>query len=309
MRASALFRWGLTCLLLAPLAFLSWLLSPGVTAPLQPTAPDILVTVATTWGVLAPIVAVLLVLGGGALNLLAIRRGVRGLDRLTLTGGARDADGTPGAPGASRSGAPRILYPDDWDEQHPDGHASGTRSLSRSSVGAILASALLIWAVYIGWVLLVEHPLSFVGDALSLEQVYAAWNPVSRAGFVVSVTVWAVLAVLSVLAIAVLGRLPRPGLDRLLAPRRFTALTAILASALVVAAQPALFTLGISLVDDLNRVLESTVAGGPSAGSWHILQWGIAFSALAIVLTVPSWRRRRGTEADATLRWGPETGA
>lgn len=299
MRASALFRWGLTCLLLAPLAFLSWLLSPGVTAPLQPTAPDVLVAVATTWGVLAPIVAVLLVLGGGALNLLAIRRGVRGLDRLTLPGGVT----------TDAAGAPRILYPDDWDEQHPNGHASGARSLSRSTLGGILASALLVWALFIGWVLLVEHPLSFVGDALSLDQVYAAWNPVSRAGFFVSVTVWAAIAVLAALAIALLGRLPRPGLDRLLAPRRFTALTAILASALVVAAQPALFTLGISLVDDVNRVLGSTVSGGPSAGSWHILQWGIAFSALAIVLTVPSWRRRRGTATDGTLRWGPETRA
>lgn len=306
MRAAALFRWGLTCLLLAPLAFLSWLLSPGVTAPLQPTSPDIVVAVATTWGVIAPIIAVLLVLGGGLLNVLAIRRGVRGLDRLTLNGAsgwsATNAGGSAGAPGASRSGAPRILYPDDWDEQHPAGQTPGTRRLSRSTVGAILAAALLLWAVVIGWVLLVEHPLSFVGDALSLEQVYAVWNPVSRAGFFVSVTVWAVLAVLAVVAIALVGRLPRPGLDRLLAPRRFTALTAILASALVVAAQPALFTLGISLIDDVNVALGSTISGGPSAGSWHILQWGVAFSALAIVLTVPSWRRRRAASTETARR-------
>lgn len=297
MRATALFRWGLTCLLLAPLAFLSWLLSPGVTAPLQPTAPDVLVTAATTWGVLAPIIAVLLVLGGGALNLLAIRRGVRGLDRFTMGGvqggSTTDADGANNAPVPSRGGAPRILYPDDWEDQHPSGGEAGRRHLSRALVGAILAASLLAWALFVGWVLLVEYPLSFVGDALSLEQVYAAWNPASRAGFFVSVTVWTAIAVLAVLAIALLGRLPRPGLDRVIAPRRFIALTAILASALVVAAQPALFTLGISLVDDVNRVLGSTVSGGPSAGSWHILQWGIAFSALAIVLTVPSWRHRR----------------
>lgn len=291
MPAAALFRWGLTCLLLAPLAFLAWLLAAGGGAAMQPSTPELVTALVTAWGVLAPIVAVLLVVAGGVLNALAIRRGVRGVERV--------ATGDWDAPAPPRG--PRIIFPAGWDESHPA--PARSQRLSRRALGGILAAALLVWAGVIAWVLVAEHPLALAGGALGLGEVYAAWNPVSRSGFVVAVVVWAGLALVAALALALLGRMPRAGLDRLLAPRRFIALAAIAGSALVVAAMPAYLMLGVGLVDDLTTALGSRLGGGPSAGSWFVLQGGVALSALAILLTVPSWRRapRRDPEPSEGL--------
>ncbi|GAA1688302.1 hypothetical protein GCM10009792_05090 [Microcella alkalica] len=277
MRATALARWGITCFLLAPLAFLSWLLSPGALVRLLPATPDVVVAVATAWGVLAPIVALLLVVTGAVLNVLAIRRGVRGVDR--LASGDWDAPRLPGGP--------RIILPEGWESEHPT--PASRRRVSRRTLGTLLSGALLAWAAVIAWVLTVEHPLALAGGALPLGAVYDAWEPAGLAGFVVAVVVWAVLAVAAAVAVFLLGRMPRAGLDRVLAPQRFVALTAILASALAVAAQPALLTLGIGLVDDLAAATGEPLSGGWSAGSWHVAQWGTAFSTLAILATVPRW--------------------
>lgn len=273
MRATALFRWGLTCLLLAPLAFLAWLLSPGTTTDMLPSTPESLVVIATTWGVLAPILAVLLVGGGALLNLLAIRRGVRGLDRV--------ARGDWEAPTGSIGPGPRIIYPADWELEHPSGER---QRLPRSALGLGLAAALVAWAGFVGWVIVVEHPLALAGGARHLDAVYAAWNPVSRAGFAVAVVVWSILALIGVLVVALLARSRRPALDRLLRPHRFIAFAAITASAIAVAAQVPIVMLGMSLVDDLPGA-----ENGLSAGLWLVHMAGVSFSAAAILLTVPRW--------------------
>lgn len=278
MRATALFRWGITCLLLAPLALLSWLITGGAGA-IEPGTPEPLASIATTWGVLAPIVAVLLIVGGGLLNVLAIRRGVRGIER--VASGEWDAPAPPSGP--------RLIFPAGWEQEHPAPPSS--RRLSRRTLGGILAAALLLWALTIAWLLIVVQPLDMSGGALDLSQTYAVWGNVSQSGFVVAVVVWAVVALAAVLALAVVGRLPRPGLDRLLAPQRFIALAAVLASALVVVALPAHMTLGLSLIDDVDMALGTMTAPVSSAGSWLLLQGGVLFSAVAIIVAVPSWRR------------------
>jgi len=277
MRATALVRWGITCLLLAPLAFLSWLLSPGALVRLLPATPDVVAGVATAWGVIAPIVALLLIVAGAVLNGLAIRRGVRGVDR--LASGEWDAPRLPSGP--------RVILPEGWEAEHPT--PASRRRVSRRALGTLLAGALLVWAAIIAWVLTVEHPLALAGGALPLDAVYDVWQPASLSGFIVAVVVWAVLAVAVAVVLVLLGRMPRSGLDRVLAPRRFIALAAVIASALAVAAQPALLMLGVGLVDDLVAATGEPLGGGWSAGSWHVAQWGIAFSAIAILVTVPRW--------------------
>lgn len=292
MRTTALFRWGLTLLLLAPLALLSWLLTGGAGAIAAGT-PEPLATIATVWGVLAPIVAVLLIVGGGLLNALAIRRGVRGVERV--------ASGEWDAPAAPRG--PRIIFPTGWEQSHPA--APTSRRLSRRALGGILAAALLVWALVIAWLLIVVQPLDASGGAIDLAETYAAWRPVSQSGFVVALVVWAAIALAAALALALLGRLPRPGLDRLLTPRRFAALAAILASALVVAAMPAHLTLGLSLGDDVRAAALGPVdIAASSAGSWVLLQSGVLLSAVAILIAVPPWRRspRSGSSGEALTR-------
>ena len=145
MRATALVRWGITCLLLAPLAFLSWLLSPGALVRLLPATPDVVVGVATAWGVIAPIVALLLVVAGAVLNVLAIRRGVRGVDR--LASGEWDAPRLPSGP--------RIILPEGWESEHPT--PASRRRVSRHALGTLLAGALLAWpAITLGHALAAE---------------------------------------------------------------------------------------------------------------------------------------------------------
>ena len=278
MRATALFRWGLTCLLLAPLALLSWLITGGAGA-IRPGTPEPLATIATAWGIAAPVAAVLLIIAGGVLNALAIRRGVRSVER--VANGQWDAPVAPSGP--------RIIYPAGWEQEHPAPPSS--RRLSRRTLGGALAAALSLWVLVIGWLLVVVQPLDVSGGALDLGETYAAWGAVSQSGFVVAVVVWGVLAVAAVLVVVLLGWAPRPSLDTVLAPRRFVALVAILASALVAATIPAQMTIGLSLIDDVNVTLDTTTAPVSSAGSWLLLQGGVLFSAVAIVVAVPSWRR------------------
>ncbi len=289
MRATAYFRWGMTCLLLAPLAFLGWLLSLGGGAALQPATPEPVVALARAWGALTPVLAVLLVLAGGVLNALAIRRGVRGVGR--VASGDWDAPAMPSGP--------RIIYPAGWSDSHP-APAPRTR-LPRRTLGVALAAALLAWVAVIGWMLVAGHPLAMAQGRLTLAEVYAAWSGAGQAGFVVAVVVWAIVALLAVLAIAALGLAPRPALDRLLAPRRFVALTAIVGSALVVAALPAYATLGGTLGDDLSAVLGPVTGGGASAASWFVLHGGVLLSALAIVVTVAPWGRRARSGATGAV--------
>lgn len=292
MRATALVRWGITCLLLAPLAFLSWLLSADGRS-MQTTTPEPIVALATTWGVLAPIVAVLLVLAGAVLNALAIRRGVRGVER--VASGEWDASVPPRGP--------RLIFPGGWEETHPV--PADPQRLSRRALSWVIAAGLLAWVAFVAWVLIVSHPLAIAGGQRDLGAVYDAWGPVSRSGFVVAVVVWMILAAVGILVVILAGRSARGGLERILAPRRFVAFAAVLASALTVAAMPAYLTLGVSLVDDVNAAFGTRAGGGPSAGSWFVLQGGVALSALAILLTVPSWRRRpRAGSVDEAITRG-----
>jgi hypothetical protein len=279
MRATALFRWGLTCLLLAPLAFLAWALSPGGGERMQPSTPESIRALATGWGIVAPVLSVLLVLTGALLCALAIRRGVRGVERL--------ARGEWTAPTASS--APRVIVPADWESTHPA--KAPARRLSRRALGALLAVGLLSWAGVIAWVLLAGHPLSLARGALPLSSVYAAWNPVGRSGFIVAMIVWAALAVCAAAVVAVIGLRERSRFDAMVVPKRFAALAAILASALAIAAAVPYSMLGLSLLTDLAAIVAEPVQTGPSAGSWFVVQGGIAFSAVAILLSVPSWQR------------------
>jgi hypothetical protein len=290
MRTTALFRWGMTCLLLAPLALLSWLLTSAI-GSVEGT-PEPLATIVTASGILAPITAVLLIVAGGLLNTLAIRRGVRGVER--LASGQWDAPSLPQGP--------RLIFPAGWEQSHPASEA--THRSPRRMLGLALGAALLAWALVIAWLLTVRQPLDASGGSLDLAETYSAWRPVSQTGFVVAVVVWAALALLAVLALVLLGRLSRPGLDRLLTPVRFAALAAILASALVVAAMPAHLTLGLNLIDDVQSALGPRATNPSRAGSWLLLQGGVFFSALAILIAVPPWRRapRSSSHGDLVAR-------
>jgi hypothetical protein len=279
MRTTALFRWGLTSFLLAPLAILSWILSPSGAQAMQPTTHEVVVAIATSWGVFAPILAALLVITGALLFALAVRRGVRGVETIARGEWAL----------APPSNDPRIIVPPGWEQDHPSPMPSPR--LSRRGLGAVLASGLLVWAAFIAWVLVAEHPRAVAGGGVPLNEVYATWNPVGQSGFIVAVAVWCLLATASVAAIVVLAYRHRVTRRRVLTERRFIALAAILASAIVVAAMPAYLTMGVSLPGDLAVAGGGLARSGASAGSWLMLQGGIAFSVLAILVTVPSWRR------------------
>lgn len=253
MRAAALFRWGLTCLALVPFALLAWWVFP--------------VGAALGW------VALALILAGGALNLAAVARGLRGLRPAELDGSG-SAGSTPLEP------RQRILYPFE-PEPLPD-------PAVRRRIGTGSALALLGLIAFGAWTLAIEQPLAIAQGQLTLEQTYAAWGDVAQTGFFVALTVWALLGTVLAGGLAVLGRLDGPTLERVLAPRRFLALAAIVGSAIVAAAFAPFFAVGISLPDDL-----PFVAGGTqSPGSILFGMLGFALSAAAILLTVPSWRAR-----------------
>ncbi len=253
MRAAALFRWGLTCLLLVPFTLLAWWVLP--------------VGAALGW------VALALILLGGALNLAAVARGLRGLS-------PRELDGAGGAASTPLEPRQRILYPFE-PEPLPD-------PAVRRRIGAGAAIALLGLIAFGAWTLAVEQPLAIAQGQLTLEETYAAWGDVSQTGFFVALTIWVLLGLVLAGGLAVLGRLDGPTLERVLAPRRFLALAAIAGSVIVTAAFAPYIGVGISLPDDL----PFPAFGTQSLGSIVFGALGFALSATAILLTVPSWRSR-----------------
>jgi hypothetical protein len=256
MRAAALFRWGLTCLLLVPFTLLAWWVLP--------------VGAALGW------VALALILLGGALNLAAVARGLRNLS-------PRQLDGAGGAASAPLEPRQRILYPFE-PEPLPD-------PAVRRRIGAGAGLALLGLVAFGAWTLAVEQPLAIAQGLLTFEETYAAWNAVSRSGFLLGLGIWIVVGVVISGAIAVLGRLDGPTIERVLAPKRYLALAAIAGSVIVVATFGPYFSIGISLPDDL----PFPAFGTQSLGSTVFGALGFALSATAILLTVPSWRARTPT--------------
>jgi len=254
MRAAALFRWGLTCLALVPFALLAWWVFPFGTG--------------FGWA------ALVLILLGGALNLAAVARGVRGLRPRELDGGETS---TPLEP------RQRILYPFE-PEPLPD-------PAVRRRIGAGAGFALLGLVAFGAWTLAVEQPLAIAQGQLTLEQTYAAWGTVSRTGFFVTLTIWVVVGIVLAAVVSVLGRLDGPTIERVLSPRRYLALAAIVGSVTVSAAILPFFAIGISLPDDLPFFASGTQS--PGSAAFGLL--GFALSATAILLTVPSWRARPRT--------------
>ena len=259
-----LFRWGLTCLLLVPVAI--------VGAWTTAMAPPLLV------------VALALVLLGGALNAAALVRGVRRVgsgDLMTSLDGMTPADRR--AEPATEPIAPRqrIIFPPEPDPV-PD------RGLRRR-VGLGAATALLGLVALGAYSLAIEQPLAIAQGLLTLDEVYAAWNAASRIGFTIGLTIWIVLSLAIVLGVAVLALLPAVAADRLLTWRRMLATACIAGSVIVVAAWGPYFGIGISLPDDLPFM----ASGVQSPASLAFGLTGVALSATAILLTVPDWRRRR----------------
>ena len=255
MHAAALFRWGLTCLLLVPFTLLAaW--SLGISA--------------LAWAALA------LLLLGGALNLAAIGRGLGGLRQSALDEGRSTAH----HPVEPRQ---RILYPFE-PEPLPDPRV-------RRRIGTGSALALLGLIAFGAWTLAIAQPLTITQGRLTLEETYAAWNDVSQTTFVIALAIWVLAGVALAGAVAALGLIDGPTIERVLAPRRFLALAAIVGSVIVVASFPASLALGISLPDDVPFMASGSQ--GPESMAFRLL--GYLLSATAILLTVPSWRPRSPT--------------
>lgn len=274
MRATALLRWGLACLLLAPLALLSWLVGARSAAAFTGDASPAAVALALGVGAVAPVVGLLLVVAGAVLNALAVRRGLRGVDRL-----ARGDWQAPGLPDG-----PRLIMPPGWDDAHPsrDGRR---RRLSRRSTGLALSIGLVVLSAIVLWVLTVEYPLGR-GEGLSLDEIRAAMGPASTAGEAAGIVLWSAFALALSAIPAALGLLRRPALDTVLSPRRFAALAAIIGAAIIVASGPIFATIGLALAESV-----PPYRSGLSAGSWALGQLGVALCAVAILLTVPRWPR------------------
>lgn len=261
-----LFRWGLTCLLLVPVAGSGWFAAGAADG-----------AVGFLWLALA------LVLLGGGLNAAAIVRGVRRVgsgEFMTSLDGMTPADRTAGSPAEPIVPRQRIIFPDDDLPLAPD------RGLRRR-VGLAAASALLGLIAFGGYALAIEQPLAIAQGQLTLDEVYAVWNTASRVGFTISLTIWIVLSLAVTLGVAVLALLPAFAADRILTPRRMLAAACIAGSAIVVAAWFPHLSIGISLPDDL----PFPAAGVQSPASLAFGLTGVALSAIAILLTVPDWRR------------------
>lgn len=291
MRAATLLRWGITCLLLAPLTFVAWFASPRSADSMPSDAPEAIVAFAVGWGAVAPALGLALIVIGGTLNLLALRRGVRGLNRL-MTG---DAARSGGAANVEVPPQQRVIIPDDWDLEHPAGGGRASRgpggfrltgvAVPRRTLGGVLAGSLVVLTAMGVWIMTVEYPIA-MSDDLTLDQVHAAIGVTTTVINDGTVVVWAILGGAAAAGIAILGLLRRTALDAVLSTRRFVALAAIVGSALVVASTIVLFGIGISIADAV-----PPYRGGSSVGSWAFGQLGIALSAAAIVLTVPRWGR------------------
>lgn len=262
-----LFRWGLTSLLLAPLAFLAAFVAGGQAA--------------FAW------FGLMLVLVGGALNAAALVRGVKrigsgaiiaDLDGVDLADvGPEAARPRPADPVVPRQ---RIIFP-------PEPDAPADPGLRRR-VGIGAALALLGLIAFGAYSLAIEQPLAIAQGLLTLDEVYATWGAGSRIAFTIALTVWVVLSMAVVFGVAVLALLPSLNADRLLTPRRMLAAASIAGSAIVAAAVIPYFMVGISLPDDM-----PFAAGGvmsPASLTFGLL--GVSLSATAILLTVPDWRRR-----------------
>ncbi len=269
-----LFRWGLTCLLLAPVAGFGWFAAGGA--------------VGFLWLALA------LVLLGGGLNAAAIVRGVRRVGRGDLM---TSLDGmTPGDRAGEFLDEPlaprqRVILVDGTvvgeggvDDPVTPGPAS--RGIRRR-VGLAAAAALLGLVAFGAFALAVEQPLAIAQGQLTLDEVYAVWGTASRVGFTVTMTIWVVLSLAVVLGVAVLALLPALAADRILTPRRMLAAACVAGSAIVVAAWFPHLSMGISLPDEL----PFPAGGVQSAASLAFGLAGVALSAIAILITVPDWRR------------------
>ena len=263
-----LFRWGLTSLLLAPLAFLSVFVAGG-----EP---------AFAWLGLG------LVLLGGALNAAALVRGVRRIGSGALLADLDGVDLAQVGPDAPRPSAAdpvvprqRIIFPPEPDPVPEPG--------LRRRIGLGAAAALLGLVAIGTYVVAVEQPLAIAQGLLTLDEVYAAWGTASRIGFTITLGIWVLLSLAVTFGVAVLSLLPSLAADQLLTARRMLAAACIAGSAIVAAAVFPNVSIGISLPDDL-----PFLAGGvQSTGSLLFGLTGVALSATAILLTVPDWRRRR----------------
>ncbi len=274
-----LFRWGLTCLLLAPLAVVGWFAAGAVGA-----AGSFL------WLALA------LVLLGGGLNAAALVRGVRRVasgDIMTSLDGMTPADRTASPAAEPMVPRQRVIL--------VDGTVIGEKGVGSSAmpgvesrglrrrVGLAAATALLGLIALGAYALAIEQPLAIAQGQLTLDEVYAVWNTASRVGFAISLTIWVVLSLAVVLGVAVLALLPAIAADRILTPRRMLATACIAGSAIVVAAWFPYLSMGISLPDDL----PFPAGGVQSPASLLFGLTGVALSAIAILITVPDWRRHQ----------------
>jgi len=282
MRATALLRAGIACLLLAPLFFLAWVVSPSGTAAIAPGTGEGMRALMLGWGAIAPLIGLLLILAGGVLNVLAVRAGVRRLER--VASGAEPM----GAGSVERAG-PRIRILDAQGREigGTDDVGPVRAPINRRVVGGLLAVGLGI-LIAGGLVVLIAGIPAQLAPGIPLTEVYAAWGGVGSSGFIVGVVLWAVLAVLLTLAVAVVGLRRGAGLDRLVPAHRFIALALVIGSVIVVASGAPAFV----VAQELGDVFALDGATTTTAG-WLLGQLGIAFSVGAILVTVPRWRARR----------------
>ncbi|WP_439564763.1 hypothetical protein [Microcella sp.] len=269
-----LFRWGLTCLLLAPLAVVGSF-TMGTTPPLL-------------W------VSFALVLLGGVLNAAAIVRGVRRVgsgDLMTSLDGMTPADRAGELREDPIAPRQRVILVDGTvvgDGGVGAGSTPGPESRGlRRRVGLAAAAALLGLIAVGAYTLAIEQPLAIAQGQLTLDEVYAAWGTASRVGFTISMTIWVALSLAITLGVAVLALVPAIAADRILTPRRMLAAACIAGSVIVTAAFAPYLSVGISLPDDL----PFPAGGVQSPGSLAFGLTGVALSAIAILLTVPDWRR------------------
>jgi hypothetical protein len=252
--------------LLAPLALLAALVAGGA--------------VGFAWLSLA------LVLAGGAFNAAAIVRGVKRLNARSIMADLDGVDLSQVGPDAPRPAEPiqprqRIIY--------PPGSEPAPEPGLRRRVGLGAAAALLGLIAFGAYSLTVAQPLAMGQSLATLDEVYGVWNAAPRVTFTISVTIWVAVSLAVAFGVAVLALLPSISADRVLSVRRMLALACIAGSAIVVAAIFPYLAMTLSLPGNLP--LDAT--GVQSSASLTFGLIGVALSAIAILLTVPDWKRRR----------------